>query len=231
MSGPARTGSVESFKRVDGTTYFRGRIRLGDGSRKWIDVPEKHSTPAGGKTARECADLYVAARQERDDETGELLTQKRAAAQTSAATWLAALDRQPMASVTREQIVTIRDGMTAAVLARKISAKRAMNMGSDFVVAPFSSAFTDDDPRYSGVRVDLSADLMPFDFRSWRTTGCTWLAMLGTDSYVIAQQAGHKSPDTTWGSYIKQGPDLRRRYGEPFPPLPPELFADGDRAS
>jgi integrase len=27
-----------------------------------------------------------------------------------------------------------------------------------------------------------SADLLPFDFRSWRTTGCTWLAMLGTDS-------------------------------------------------
>ena len=65
---------------------------------------------------------------------------------------------------------------------------------------------------------------MPFDFRSWRTTGCTWLAMLGTDSYVIAQQAGHKSPDTTWGSYIKRGPDLRQRHGEPFPALPAELL-------
>ena len=56
------------------------------------------------------------------------------------------------------------------------------------------------------------------------TTGCTWLAMLGTDSYVIALQAGHKSPDTTWGSYIKRGPDLRQRYGEPFPELPASLL-------
>ena len=69
-----------------------------------------------------------------------------------------------------------------------------------------------------------SPDLMPFDFRSWRTTGCTWLAMLGTNSYVIAQQAGHKSPDTTWGSYIKRGSDLRQRHGEPFPPLPASLL-------
>jgi hypothetical protein len=31
--------------------------------------------------------------------------------------------------------------------------------------------------------------------------------MVGTDSYVIAKQAGHKSPDITWSSYIKRGPD------------------------
>ncbi|MCL2725791.1 MAG: site-specific integrase [Polyangiaceae bacterium] len=78
MSGPPRTGSVESCKRANGTTYFRGRIRLGDGSRKWIDVPDKYSTPAGGKTARERAELYVTARQEREDEAGELLAEKRA---------------------------------------------------------------------------------------------------------------------------------------------------------
>jgi integrase len=33
------------------------------------------------------------------------------------------------------------------------------------------------------------------DFRSWRTTGLTWLAMLGTDSHVMALQAGHEKPD------------------------------------
>ncbi len=76
--------------------------------------------------------------------------------------------------------------------------------------------------------VEGSADLMPFDFRSWRTTGCTWLAMLGTDSYVIALQAGHKSPDVTWSSYIKRGPDLRQRYGEPFPALPEDLLGSDD---
>lgn len=78
--------------------------------------------------------------------------------------------------------------------------------------------------------VDGTPDLMPFDFRSWRTTGCTWLAMIGTDSYVIALQAGHKSPDTTWGSYIKRGPDLRQRYGEPFPVLPAQLITEVDWA-
>ena len=291
-----------------------------------------------------------------------------------------------LASVTREHVIRIRDSLTRAVHDGQISAKRAMNLWSDLIVAPLSRAFTDDDPRYSSVRVgpananpaagvkppvtkeqldedrrerqpmhphefvrllacgaipvealriyvlatylylrpqelyalrfsdvDWTArevrirrkldvrtgeeksgtksdagvrevpihpnlmplleamraeaeddsdrivplvgaarlferfadqtrrhlklagidrvelviggdDLMPFDFRSWRTTGCTWLAMLGTDSYVIALQAGHKSPDTTWSSYIKRGPDLRQRYGEPFPALPARLF-------
>ena len=305
----------------------------------------------------------------------------------TAAKWVGArLGTSPMAAIRREQIVAVRDALTRAVLAGEITAKRAMNIWSDIVIAPFSRAFTDDDPRYSTVRigpasanptagvkppvtkeqldedrrerqpmyphefvrlletaaipiaarriyvvatylyvrpqelyalrwtdvdwtarevrirrkldvrtgeekpgtksdagvrevpihehlmplleamhreagsdaerivpligaarlferfadqtrrhlklagidraelVEGSADLMPFDFRSWRTTGCTWLAMLGTDSYVIALQAGHKSPDTTWGSYIKRGPDLRQRYGEPFPPVPAELL-------
>ena len=301
--------------------------------------------------------------------------------------WLSdAIGTVPMTSLKREHVVGIRDALTRAVLAEEISAKRAMNVWSDLVAAPFSRAFTDDDPRYSAVvvgpasanpatgikppvtkaqldedkrerqplypheftqlmacpdvpraakriyalavflycrpqefyalrwtdvdwtarevrvrrkldvrtgeekagtksdagireipihpnlmpllvalheeregddarivplvgsarfferfadqtrrhvkaagivRAELvsgTADLMPFDFRSWRTTGCTWLAMLGTDSFVIAHQAGHKSPDTTWGSYIKRGPDLRQRHGEPFAALPADLL-------
>ncbi|CAN5839155.1 hypothetical protein BH11MYX4_BH11MYX4_23840 [soil metagenome] len=301
--------------------------------------------------------------------------------------WLSdAIGTLPVVAIKREHVVGIRDGLTKAVLAGEITAKRAMNIWSDLVSAPFSRAFTDDDPRYSAVcvgpasanpaagikppvtkaqldedkrerqplyphefaqlmacpdvpreakqiyalavflycrpqefyalrwtdvdwaareirvrrkldvrtgeekagtksdagireipihpnlmpllvalheeregdnarivplvgsarfferfadqtrrhlkaagivRAELvsgTADLMPFDFRSWRTTGCTWLAMLGTDSFVIAHQAGHKSPDTTWGSYIKRGPDLRQRHGEPFAPLPASLL-------
>jgi integrase len=72
--------------------------------------------------------------------------------------------------------------------------------------------------------IEGTEDFLAFDFRSFRTTGCTWLAMLGTDSFVIAAQAGHENPSTTWGSYIRRGPDLRRRLGEPFPPLPAELL-------
>jgi integrase len=71
-----RTGSVESFKRAHGRTYYRARIRLADGSRERVDVPERHSTAAGGKTAEERAELYALAAQEREDETHELLKKK-----------------------------------------------------------------------------------------------------------------------------------------------------------
>jgi len=77
---PPRTGTVHPFKRADGRVYFRARIRLADGSRELIDVPEKHATAAGGRTARERAELYTAAVQEREDEGGEqgpLLVAKR----------------------------------------------------------------------------------------------------------------------------------------------------------
>ena len=73
---PPRTGSIEKFKRADGSAYFRARIRLADGSRERVDVPEKYSTPAGGKTAEERAELYAAAHQEREDDKGELLAKK-----------------------------------------------------------------------------------------------------------------------------------------------------------
>jgi integrase len=74
---PPRTGSVEPFKRADGTTYYRARIRLGDGTRARVDVPEKYSRPAGGRSGEERAELYALAAQEREDETGELLASKR----------------------------------------------------------------------------------------------------------------------------------------------------------
>ena len=75
--GPGRTGCVEPFKRADGTTYYRARIRLADDSRVRVDVPPQYATPAGGMSGRERAELYAAALQEREDETGELL-EKRA---------------------------------------------------------------------------------------------------------------------------------------------------------
>jgi integrase len=338
------------------------------------------TSPAPGETWNDWHVRYLEAHEALGKQTREMKGAGRK--------WLSdRIGMKPMTSIRREDVVAIRDGLTRAVLASEITAKRAMNIWSDLVSAPFSRAFTDDDPRYSAVRmgpasanpatgikppvtkaqldedararqpmyphefaqlmacaavppaakriyalavflyarpqefyalrwtdVDWTAreirvrrkldvrtgeerpgtksdagireipihpnlmpllvamheeresdgarilplvgsarfferfadqtrrhvkaagidrrelvvgteDLMPFDFRSWRTTGCTWLAMLGTDSYVIAQQAGHKSPDTTWGSYIKRGPDLRQRHGEPFPPLPAELLS------
>ncbi len=79
-----RTGYVEPLKRADGSTYFRARIRLADGARARVDVPEKYSTPAGGRTGRERAELYAEALQEREDETHELLEARRAAARAPA---------------------------------------------------------------------------------------------------------------------------------------------------
>jgi integrase len=76
--GPPRTGTVEPFKRVDGTTYYRARITLGDDSRVRVDVPEKYCTPIKNMTARQRAELYAEARQEQEDEDGKLLAEKRA---------------------------------------------------------------------------------------------------------------------------------------------------------
>jgi len=78
---PARTGSVEPLRHADGSRYFRARIRLADGSRVRVDVPDNYATPAGGKTAAERAGFYAAALQEREDDGGEngpLLVAKRA---------------------------------------------------------------------------------------------------------------------------------------------------------
>ncbi len=57
-----RTGSVEPLQRADGRTYYRARIRLGDGTRARVDVPGKCSTPAGGRTGAERATLPASTR-------------------------------------------------------------------------------------------------------------------------------------------------------------------------
>ncbi|MGA2450697.1 MAG: site-specific integrase [Polyangiaceae bacterium] len=75
---PRRTGSVEKYQRADGSSYFRARVRLRDDSRVRVDVPNKYAHPAGGMTAEQRAELYAAAIQEKEDESGELLAQKRA---------------------------------------------------------------------------------------------------------------------------------------------------------
>ena len=77
---PPRTGSVEPLKRANGKTYFRARIRLADGSRERIDVPDRYAAPAGGKSARERAEMYAEAVQEREDaggHNGPLLVARR----------------------------------------------------------------------------------------------------------------------------------------------------------
>lgn len=67
-----RKGAVETFRRADGTIYYRARIRLGDGSRDRVDIPDKYASSEQRRA------LYAAAVQEREDERGELLAKKRA---------------------------------------------------------------------------------------------------------------------------------------------------------
>src|ERR1700722_4148256 len=68
---PSRTGTVEKNRRADGSLYYRARIRLADGERMRVDVPSKYGY------SDERAELYAAAVQEREDETGELLAKKK----------------------------------------------------------------------------------------------------------------------------------------------------------
>lgn len=58
-----------------------------------------------------------------------------------------------MKSLTGADIKRVRDRLTQARIDGKIGAKRAMNVWSDQIATAFSRAFTDDDPKYSAVRV------------------------------------------------------------------------------
>lgn len=67
-----RTGTIESTVWADGSTHYRARIRLADGSRERIDIPERYAD------TEERRRLYAAAVQERENDVGELLEKKKA---------------------------------------------------------------------------------------------------------------------------------------------------------
>ncbi len=72
----------------------------------------------------------------------------------------------------------------------------------------------------------LTADTathMPINFRSWRDTGITWLAISNVDVGKMQRRAGHDSLETTMG-YVKVAEDLSGAAGVPFPELPPTLI-------
>lgn len=74
----SRTGSVEPFTSADGSTYYRARVRLADGSRERRDVPESHATPAGGLSARDRAAQWAEGAQQAEDTTHKLLKARKA---------------------------------------------------------------------------------------------------------------------------------------------------------
>ena len=63
------------------------------------------------------------------------------------------IGEKPLHGVTSADVKAIRDNLTRGRTAGQISAKRAMNVWAAIVKTPLSRAFTDDDPRYPGVRV------------------------------------------------------------------------------
>jgi integrase len=65
-----RTGAVERFVRADGTVYYRGKIRLGDGSRQRVDIDEPFCFDE--KQAR----AFVAETQRQEDTHGRILRAK-----------------------------------------------------------------------------------------------------------------------------------------------------------
>lgn len=64
------------------------------------------------------------------------------------------------------------------------------------------------------------------NFRSWRDSGITWLAMVGLDVAKIMRRAGHDDVATTM-RYVKQAEDIDGELGEPFAELPDELTSAG----
>jgi hypothetical protein len=67
-------------------------------------------------------------------------------------------------------------------------------------------------------------------FHDLRATGITWAAARGDAPLRIKQRAGHESFSTT-EIYLREAENLSAAFGEPFPPLPPELFRVSDRVS
>lgn len=68
------------------------------------------------------------------------------------------------------------------------------------------------------------------NFRSWRDSGITWLAMTGLGVDRIMRRAGHDEVSTTM-RYVKQAEDLGDALGVPFGPLPLSLVRSTGRST
>ena len=69
-----------------------------------------------------------------------------------------------------------------------------------------------------------TATTVQANFRTWRDSGITWLAMANVGVDRIMRRAGHDAIQTTLG-YVKQAEDLIGDLGEPFAPLPAALLS------
>lgn len=65
------------------------------------------------------------------------------------------------------------------------------------------------------------------NFRSWRDSGITWLAMSGLGLPQMMRRAGHEDARTTM-RYVRLAEDMTGELGVPFGPLPPALVVGVD---
>ena len=72
-SARQRTGTVEPFTRADGTLYYRGKVRLADGSRERVDIDPPHCFDV------DASRVFVRETQAQADVHGRLLARKRGA--------------------------------------------------------------------------------------------------------------------------------------------------------
>ncbi len=154
-----RRGTLEAVTTKTGTRGWRGRIRLGDGSRVRIPVP------AGFSEAR--ARAYVEAFQEREDTEGLLLAKARREAgvasdggetvdvwharflatvvcgesyrRITASTWARwvspRLGAIPIAALTRDALEDLRDDLDRAIVEGRLAPKSAQNVWSSVTSA------------------------------------------------------------------------------------------------
>ena len=184
--GPARTGTLDAYRDAAGKRHYRGRIRLADGSRFRLDVPDGMSEAK----SRE----FVAAIQEREDKHGALLAKKMAAGVTLAPTtagetcddwhdrflaqkecgeghrrvtgsawmtWISPIiGEKPIAALTRDDLEDVRDHLDRALTAGRIRASTAANAWSALTSA-MRGAYAGKDRSLRAHAVPIAAGILP----------------------------------------------------------------------
>jgi integrase len=133
---------------------------------------------------------------------------------------------------TRNGVRPVPIPSTLAPLLRRM---RSEDVPADALVVPLLANTPEDTVakhtrrhlRLAGIaRPELFADTpttVQANFRTWRDSGITWLALEGVGVDKIMRRAGHDHVGTTLG-YVKLAEAIGGNLGTPFPPLPAALI-------
>ena len=116
------------------------------------------------------------------------------------------------------------NGRTATELVAPVLSTVADNSLGELFREHMATAGVDRESYRAGTRTHALTN-----FRSWRDSGITWLAMMGLGVDRMMRRAGHDVVQTTMG-YMKLAEDMTGELGAPFGPLPQGLV-DGVRPS